>query len=205
MTEEMLFMHIGRPKVGSTTLQHTLRANREVLKDAGFVWPELVERTSWNFVQLAQALRSVPGNDEGIPALRGIVRNLAQSCAIISSEFLFSLPQNGIRQLRSIVGDRVTILLYIRDYADWLVSRYTQKIMKGRNTPDFDLFYSESAELVSIREQLGRWLRAFAGEQIFARHTSLLETSLIGDVSIALGVSSQGNRTPQCRSTLGGS
>lgn len=183
----MIFIHIGRGKVGSSTIQRALEGNADRLRTAGFAWPEATEGTRYNFVALAHQLFQRERNGAAIEQLRAVARR-ATGDVVISSEFLFPMREERLRRLKQVVGDDVTILVYVRDYAAWVRSSYLQGIRQGVRYQNFDEYYRSGFATVSVRPALERWADAFGPGAFRVRHLEALEPDdLISDFGKAIG------------------
>lgn len=147
-------VHIGAPKAGSSSIQNTIRLNREVLTHQGLFcfWPEngpydlaLAARFVKNFKKLPPMAQHQLGSLESAHAWSGKcwadleeqVRARRPELTLISSEFLFGMPQPKafVDALRSLFS-RITLVLYVRDPVSQYVSQLDQQIRGGARFQD---------------------------------------------------------------------
>lgn len=194
----MLVLHIGRGKAGSTTLQRAMASNREHLLASGYVWPSSAEQTDWNHIALARAI-SRPASDQSAVEELVAVLHADRGKVVVSSEYLFEISAPKIGRFRATLQrdtralDRgISIVAYVRDYGDWLLSKYSQEVRKGRWTEDFDAFFAARAPTVSARPALENWASIFGEGALRVRHlsASLSAAHLVGDFAAALGLES---------------
>jgi len=182
----MIFVHIGRGKAGSSTIQRALEANAAALKTHGFAWPKAAEKTRFNYAALARELLRADWQDRV-----GELRTLAKSHdgdVVVSSEFLYPMGEERLRRLRETIGSNVTVIAYVRNYASWLRSSYVEGIRKAQRNQDFDAFFRGRIETASVRPALSRWIDAFGASAMRVRHVDDLGgIDLISDFGTAIG------------------
>ncbi|MBN9022507.1 MAG: hypothetical protein J0H08_10540 [Rhizobiales bacterium] len=186
-----LFLHIGRGKSGSSTIQGAVKNNHEVMRAQGGICP-LTPTGEARHMALASAL-SVDGSD--LLTIRRFRRVLAKhdnAKVFVSAENLFSLSTASIEHLKRLVKGRETrIICYVRDYPGWLQSLYAQSTKRGVNHLDFDDFYETSRSRISILPSLNRWAKVFGWDAMRIRPLeadALVGGDLVADVMNALGV-----------------
>ena len=144
--DRVLTIHIGMNKTGSTSLQHFLYANREVLRKKGVLYPSREEllfqdahhrlagavlpTVDWKVLREA----SSSGGDDPetmISLLRSEISS-APSCRdiVVSSElFAVGNPERAIgylSRIREVTSTRIVV--YIRNYVDFLESLLAHQI-----------------------------------------------------------------------------
>lgn len=186
-----LFLHIGRGKSGSSTIQSLAHHHVQFMQSMGFACPTTVHGMV-NHGRLAAALHAPQQDPETIQKFRTDVRKNRQRKLFISGEALFSLTRESIQRLKRHAGDReIRILCYVRDYPGWLQSVYGQHTKKGSNVDDFDSYYTTARKKVSALPRIERWAEAFGWDAMHVRPLlpdALAGGSLITDVLSALGV-----------------
>lgn len=185
----MLILHVGLGKAGSTTIQRAVHHNRTLLKDAGIVVPPDSYKHHGNFVELADGLRGV---GDGLKDLANIVAENPRATIFASSEYLMSVPSEGIEKLQAVVGSHdVTILAYVRPYTEWVPSLYSQSARNGRFRQDFDTFYKRVRRQHMVLSDLRTWANAFGWKNLRVRPigtASLAGVDLMQDLSSVLDV-----------------
>ncbi len=168
----MLYIHIGFHKTGSSTIQHFLAANAELLESHGVIYPRAGRHTTAHFNLTAQLMEKVTFSDAKGDWNQLIAEMEASPDAdfIISSEAFHTLRQPQVEKVRDLLGDtEVVICVYIRDLGDSLVSRYGQKAKSGSYVGSFDDFFEEvqlarsgdDDEYGGTYNQIARWAAVF--------------------------------------------
>lgn len=186
-----LYLHIGRGKSGSSTVQSLARDHAEFMERAGFSCPLSVHGLP-NNARLAAALNDI---DSDRPSIKKFRKDLVRSPSpnvFISAESLHSLKDDGIARLRWLTrSEQVRILFYVRDYPSWIPSMYAQSTKNGRNLADIDSFFRSGRKNLSVVARLDRWAEAFGWEAIRIRPleaSALVGGDLVADVLHALGI-----------------
>jgi hypothetical protein len=186
-----VFLHIGRGKSGSSTIQSLAGDHADFMRALGIVCPLTVHGIP-NHARLASALYSPKSDRATLKKFRKDVTKHQRRKIFISAEALFSLTRPSLERLKKLMGDRETrILCYIRDYPSWLQSIYAQRTKRATNPVDFDSFYSSIRKNISVMPRLERWADAFGWDAMRVRPLDqqvLVGGDLICDVLHALGV-----------------
>ncbi|MFN4016075.1 MAG: hypothetical protein ACK4JB_12125 [Reyranella sp.] len=186
-----LFLHIGRGKSGSSTIQSLVHEHLDFMNSMGIVCP-LTVHGAVNHHLLATALFAPNEDPSTIQKFRTDVRKNKRKKLFISAEALFSLTSESMERLKRHAGNReVRILCYVRDYPSWFQSIYAQRTKKGSNALDFDAYYAAVRRNVSALPRIKRWAKSFGWEAIHVRPLlpeALTGGSLITDVLHAMGV-----------------
>jgi hypothetical protein len=143
-----LILHIGTAKTGTTSLQVSLASNRRALARRGVLYPEPpAHRVNHNLLTtlLGPSVR-VPreflemGDEASLRKLGqrywdGIRREVARSAAnvvVISGEYFYGLPGEGVARLRELLadlaGDDIEVACYLRGPAEYYVSMMQQQV-----------------------------------------------------------------------------
>lgn len=189
-----LFLHIGMPKAGSTTIQETLFARRLDLAAVGIHYPNLGPSHSKVFLALfsPKKMKLRPrvighlgfekaSQDYDLAALeRLLVDELTgtdASTVITSGEMLFGFKAGQCRDLRSVLEphfDRIRILVYLRDPISLATSRAQQNVKGGQSTiaemGDPGAIRAGRSPLVPrYREPIETWSEAFGADAVVLR------------------------------------
>lgn len=191
-----IYFHIGFNKTGTTTLQHTLSQNRELLQSRGFAYPSTLPNHGHLADHLNPARRAVL--DEAIrtrnslwsDALRDEISN-SKMDIIISSEGFSNIDPKLLRSF--FPYSEIKIVVYIREQAEYIVSIYQQAV-KGRGiVEDFREF---SARLrVGFGAILSAWSSTFGRANLIARaydRERLVNGDIVGDFLATLRIDPQG-------------
>lgn len=193
-----LYIHIGRPKVGSTAIQRFLKFNRSLLLEKGVLYPETGERENASHL-LAEALDSksdAAGQREELFAT--LVRELADSpaqVAVLSSENLYFVDPGLLKKQFPATVD-IKIVCYVRRQDEVLVSSYIQEMKDGSLDPgeelDLDRYLgnSERLRLLDYKHVLDRWAAVYGQSNIIVRvfEKEQLKGDLFGDIRDVLGL-----------------
>jgi hypothetical protein len=190
----LLILHIGSHKAGSSSIQYFLARNAERLRPFGVIYPQ-IGRQRWAHHRIKNDLLADPQNMAGWNEVRDLGKAHPDKRIVISSEGLETLKERHIAHLkRHLDGIPTRILVYVRDLASVLPSRYNQLTKMGINIRDFDCFYahrgpSRGYELASRTEL---WADVFGWENLRIRSLdsrSLAGGDLIQDLLSVLDVS----------------
>ncbi len=192
-----LYIHIGRPKVGSTAIQRFLKFNRALLLERGVLYPETGERENASHL-LAEALGEDANPRDRQPLFADLERELADSpaqAAILSSENFYFVPP-ALLKAQFPATLQVKIVCYLRRQDEVLVSSYVQEMKDGSLDPneerDLDAYLAnrERLRLLDYKHVLDRWAAVFGRENIVARvfEKQQLKGDLFGDILDVLGL-----------------
>lgn len=165
-----IWLHIGSPKTGTTSLQGFLSANQETLRtDCGVNFMS-AGRSHIAHNQLATSARmgqTGPLFDK-IAAEADALPNHAH---IISSELLFN--PFTTRRLTKVIPDamkgRTKVICYIRRQDHYLEALYKQFLKNGRIPPDRQAFLEDAPRVLRYFDVLNAYGRAFGRENIIVR------------------------------------
>lgn len=111
---------------------------------------------------------------------------------LVSNEFMSAAPSAFIDEAASLAdGFGVTVIAYIRRYADWTASSYAFDVRAGWNPRDFDRYVEALGDRISYWPGLERWGRAVGWDNMRIRAlepTSLEGGELVSDGFHAVGV-----------------
>ncbi len=178
MTRDMtVWVHVGMPKCGSTTVQRHFSANAVAFRGQGLCYPETGRskggyRSHEPMARMEQAL---------LPDLVRALREEAQGCSQIllsCEDFANALPiGNGpglVDALNRQFGpDRVRIVAYFRNAHDFVESCYAQFILGGLFRINTGKFFQGAAT------DLSAFLEAFEGQKGFPLYSLLGHADLI--------------------------
>jgi len=171
-TTRTLYLHIGHRKTGSSYIQYCLAASKSALQSAGIDYPISEEISQ-------QAINRLPTSGNGLELARALKRGDRQ----VVRDHLF--PANSLdtlysaEQLLSVLSlpaaadllfseavnaqvSRISILLFIREPIDHVVSAYGQEVKRNYgsfdvNIDDYFAQYNQPAKVLAALESFGRW------------------------------------------------
>src|SRR5579859_7868096 len=178
-----IYLHIGRNKAGSTSLQDFFLARRETLAAAGL-----------RYCLFGHLKDSVPGvlGFQTQFELAADARAGTERAYLVSNEFMFGWPLEYTASMASgLAGLDVRIIAYIRPYGAWICSAYADAVKNGENSRDFDRYLDWMAPRISAGPYLEGWGEAFGWDRVRIRSLDpgdLAGGDLIGDCLTALGL-----------------
>jgi len=177
-----IYLHIGRNKAGSTTLQEFFAAQAHWLSAHGvdYVLHGHMRHTGGG-------LRNAASMSDALAALRAGNRSILVSDEMISA-FPAAISRAAAQQLR---GADVQVLLYVRPYRDWVRSSYGFDVRIGYNARDFDAYLGHIGPAISFWPNLRIWGDTLGWDRLRVRSTAsrdLQGGTLALDCLAAMGV-----------------
>ncbi|TNE67858.1 MAG: hypothetical protein EP335_00405 [Alphaproteobacteria bacterium] len=168
-----VFLHIGRHKCGTSTLQHFLSGNDARLAELGFHYPRGL-RAPVAHHPLAywfnDAERDRRPEVAGVPlddAVAAFWREIAAAPGdiIVSSEAFQNI--DPARASDAFAGFELDIIVYLREPLDYLLSAYAQRIKGGGSSETLDTFVDRFRP--DYADFLDRWQAAFPAARLQVR------------------------------------
>lgn len=193
-----VYLHIGTPKTGTTSIQQLLSENRKKLLDQGVLYPMCGTSKKYaghfNLAAVLMKERSNyfknlynhrAGNWE---QLKEEIDTIKPKNVVISAENFFSLNFEDIALVKKYLSAfKVKVLVYLRKQDDFFVSMYIQST-KGRalNYLSFEEYYNKQLRMGSIGDYyrlLEPWEKIFGRENLIVRvwEPENFKNGLIGD------------------------
>ena len=141
MTKKNVYLHVGTPKTGSTTIQHFLTSNRDVLAQKGAAVYTALESNLADCMRQAECLDPSFASDNGKAWTRTFVQRIQgrpEETIILSEEmcwFSIVLTEKRplflyfIEQLKTVAN--ITIVVYLRRQDLFLMSSYREFLKSG--------------------------------------------------------------------------
>jgi hypothetical protein len=170
---DVVYLHVGAPKTGTTYLQERLRLNRTNLADHDIHYPVgLLHDMFGPALDLLD--ESWGGQREGFRGewdnLVGRVRR-AKGTAIVSHEILAGAPtQQVARAMTDLAGSEVHLVYSARDLARQIPAEW-QESVKHRNRKQFKRYLSQVMKADRLNPELWFW-RAQGLPDVLARWSS---------------------------------
>lgn len=183
----MIYIHIGPPKVASSTIQRFLVRNSAVLAQHGLVYPDLAQDTTMGIGSTShnhlgiELRRGVPGGAWGQLHSAIAKAQKAGQDMVLSGETLIGCNP---MQLRNTLGAHdVRIIIYARSLAKTLPSRYAHQVKLGLELQDFDQYFDRILGHAStdLTATVRRWSNVFGVDALRLRMLDPL-TLVRGDV-----------------------
>ncbi|RYD23724.1 MAG: hypothetical protein EOP88_03065 [Verrucomicrobiaceae bacterium] len=137
---KVCYLHIGTHKTGSTSIQRFLSDSVKELESRGLLCP-LFDRgkIDHDHKKLTVALTTFNqhhGNSEILRKLAGMLRNESRDVIISAETLSEKLPRPGVlepvRKFFADLGYRLHVIVYLRDQASYMNSRYVQEVKRFR-------------------------------------------------------------------------
>lgn len=184
----LCYLHIGTEKTGTTTIQQYLAKNRGALLAQGVLFPRTPGEANHVALTLCSMVASPPSQLQiryGIRTLGDVAAYRAKivdrlrseasksgaSAVILSNEHLsMKLTTHEailrIRELCDGIADTTRVIVYLRNQADFLASRYTTAIKAG-STDDFTISLGpKAAAFLDYSRMLAPWREIFGRENM---------------------------------------
>jgi hypothetical protein len=204
------WLHIGTEKTGSTSIQTFFARNRAALVSRGWLYPEGGGGAAHNSLVAyglddarQDSTRTILGIGDRITLsdfrrqlIDSLTAEMARSGAahlLLSSELLSTRLRRPseiarVKALCDALAHRTSIIVYIRNQADFLVSRYTNVIWEG-GTGAFD-FRGRTA-IADYALLLDRWSDVFGSGNVVVRRfepADFPEGDVLRDFTDAIGL-----------------
>ena len=181
--EPAIYLHIGRNKAGSTSLQDYFAAH------AAWLASHRVQYAL--FGNLAGTVPGLPDMPNHYSIIEAIRRDPATSI-LISNEIIAALPEeHATRLAHDLAGRNVRVIFYVRPYRSWLRSSYSFDVRIGCNGRDFDAYLEHMRPRISFWPAARIWGETFGWDRVHVRSIDprdLLAGDLITDCLAAIGL-----------------
>jgi len=158
-----VYLHVGLPKTGTTTIQAALEHRGEALAAAGVLYPG--SRRAQRLAAFDLIGQRVEGDERPVAGAFGRlmdeVRTYDGQRIVISDEDLGLARRRQVKKvLRSLACHRVVVVVTVRDMARTLVSAWQQSVVMGRTTPweEYVAAVRDSGH-GDVSAAMGFWLR----------------------------------------------
>jgi hypothetical protein len=179
-----IYLHIGAPKTGTSTIQHFCRKNRNVLVERG-VWFAPKPRVHHTIVH------SLIGANNAPPHLFDSVLSEfeASPCSsmLISAESFYARARQITPSMlpATLDGFRLAILCYVRRSDDFITSLYQTNVRgKPRFAGSITQFMNQRSQNYAAR--LSRFVELFKPQSVIVRSYDETKHDLLGDFLSAI-------------------
>lgn len=168
-----LYLHVGHPKTGSSSLQSALALSADSLKDAGILYPDMT-----NHFARAKKGHITAGNVHAVKRpMQDYLKEIGeieQDAILFSNEGIFSVLRNGnlpelVEDMRGL-GYEIKVLCFIRNPLDHAVSSYQQFVKRHGYSAAFGPFLTKY-NMPLIVSNLLKNLRAAGIEATFLNYS----------------------------------
>lgn len=190
-----IYLHIGLPKTGTSSIQTFLLDNREILLDKGFLYPLAGRPETCPFPQirvghhsLAHELTKAKTDLANSPIWEEVqqeIKRLGSEKVIISAEyFTLILEEDKISRLRKYLSDYKTkIVIYLRRQDDYLTSLYCEQVKMGSESSTIQEFIKQNKAYGDYYNLLQMWHKLFGYDNLIIKvyEKSQFKNGLIND------------------------
>ncbi len=180
----ILHLHIGRNKVGSTTLQTYFANHVPYLRQNGIDYVF--------FGQPSPSGSNLPSFSSHHDIM-AFARARQDRSVLVSNEGLCCFPPDFTRVIAADLARLDTrVIFYIRPYRDWVVSSYNFEVRTGHNGDGFDDYLARIKDTVSFWPNLEVWGQELGWGKIRVRSlhpADLHGHDLVSDCLAGLGLS----------------
>lgn len=207
-----VFLHIGLEKTGTTTIQRTFVRNKEYFESIGFRYP--VFNGEENHVALYNYAKTENVIDElriyaGLKTAddvvdfradfrKELVNRLAnyEGTVVFSNEHLSSRLSGPdalvrLKDLLSLISDDVTVVLYLRNIEDFVVSTYSTAVKCGETKSIGDFCQDLSLFRYQFDKVITNWSSIFGADNLVIREFSrgeLINADIFDDFASVIGM-----------------
>jgi hypothetical protein len=182
-TASVIYLHIGRNKAGSTTLQDFFLKNIAELERHGIHYAL--------YGHLKDSVPGVPGFDRQ-DAIASYARTYPERSLLISHEWMLQWDAIHAEIMAAALrGLPVKIIVHMRPYPSWICSNYAQDVRIGESSEHFDDYFESFRPKLSMWPDLRRWGELFGWDNVIVRLIDARNTpwrSLTGDFLEILGL-----------------
>jgi len=187
-----VFLHIGMPKTGTSSIQAYLHQNRKALRDRGLVVPHAPGRKNHSKITLyAHTYRKgvtilqaheVASHSAAEKFRESFLTEMKEEAAhwsanetvVFTGEHMSLLREpeefDRLKKLLDVMGDRpVKIVVYLRRQDLFYLSGYSQRIKNGSTLPWSDLGENFDPSTFNYATMLEGWKSAFGKDSIIVR------------------------------------
>lgn len=186
----MIYLHIGRHKSGTTSLQHFLKNNPSFLADHGFSYAP-TEPHHLAHHDLARAYMA--GGDEAsiadLPVVTAIKDHRPGDPHLIVSSEGFQNARPA--RLAEVVGQDATIVVYIREQLEYLVSAYLQRVQASALSDPLPDYMRGVFRTVNYNRFVASWEQVFSSASVRLRvfdRVHLHDNDIVADFLSVLGI-----------------
>jgi|688.fasta_scaffold105775_1 hypothetical protein len=185
-----LILHIGRHKSGTSALQIALDTNRGLLESKGVLYPKAGAKGKTAHHDLAYALNSKFKRNDYLELIGMIKEEIKEHhhTVIISSEAFQNIHNmNRVNILvETLKPDNTTIICYFREYADYCIASFSQRIQAQ---PAFITFQNQVDDMkgLSITTFIERWVSVGTFKMYWFDRNKLINLDIVDDFFNRIG------------------
>jgi hypothetical protein len=212
--QKQVFLHIGFPKTGTTSIQLFLRDHSEMLKQGGIIYPEFtthVPGPGLHTALLTALLREIPAhlsavdpaaNREELTKMLAEFERSGDRCLILSHESLSMNPHLDFDLLKEFLRPfDVTVAAWIRRLDDWLESYYDWALRSRHTAVTTPETFGPIAHMNrhTFLSSLRHWREAFPRARFSVRSYDRAGRGLLEDFADTAGLRGIPGLIPEAR------
>lgn len=199
MRENTLFLHMGVPKTGTTSLQNFLYENEELLNSNGFSYPHVLEELvdlpfSREHIKKNGAMfyGYLDENKENDVYWREFC-NYLHSCLeeyniIVSAEGMINEWERILSKIEGEFYD-IKVIVYLRRQDELIESLWNQNIKAGDTSRSFEEYVAVAPIWLDYDNTLNRMIRVLGADRVIVRnYNRLLDGSIEIDFMTSIGI-----------------
>lgn len=155
-----MFVHIGMSKAGSSAIQECLVGNRDTLAQHAISYPSAgIPGDSGSHHDILFDLQR-----DSTTKLRRALKSSSGDVTVLSCEGFWTMSDERLELFASVLPEPVTVVFYLRNPHDYLLSSYRQKIKRaGEHYPPEEHFDPDRTPTrLDFSHQLERWGQYFS-------------------------------------------
>ena len=184
----MIYLHIGRHKSGTTSLQYFLKNNSTFLADQGFRYAS-TDPHHLAHHHLARALTGDELSLSDLPVVEELkFHRSGDPHLIVSSEGFQNVRPETIVD---IVGRDAVIVVYVREQLEYLLSAYLQRVQASAIFSPLSDYMRRSLRTVNYNRFVAQWEQAFSANAVRLRvfdRSHLLDNDIVTDFLSVVGI-----------------
>ena len=188
MTQKTIYLHIGRHKTGTSSIQHFVNGCPEMLADLNLYYPQVGKSTIAHHdlagLLAIQSNKTAEAQQQTLqsPDLAALLEEINnQPCNVLLSSESFQNSHPTVIQ-QAFANYDLRVLVYIRNQIDYLASSYAQRVWATPYCESMEHYY-DNVFSVDYFGFLNRWQDACSGKitvRKFERQ-SLSENDIVVD------------------------
>jgi hypothetical protein len=179
-----VYIHIGTPKTGTSSIQKFLFDNRKILLEKGYLYSAYGRAGSklqasisvaalFSHHNLVWELTKATVYDPkagGWKEILGEIKHLKAKNVVISSEFFYGIVDyDKLISLKDLLGCETKIIVYLRRQDQYFQSLYSQAIKMGRPHESITQYILANKFKCDYYKLLEPWRKTFGQENIIVR------------------------------------
>ena len=159
----MIYLHIGRHKTGTTSIQYFLRDNQDFLDNHNLIY--VTDEKGLAFHEGPRILKNVVENDN--KEIESIRKSFEKIVTKKNKDFIFSSEsfQNSnpelVYHLFKYVGHEIIIISYFREPVSYFISSYKQRIQNTDFIFKFSDYINKQENLTKYIDFYENWIKYF--------------------------------------------